>query len=149
MTVAHDRKNRILRLGQRAYLEKILRDHKVTDCKAAPTPMETQHLEDSPPDYQPTEDFRLQYQSAVGFLMYAMLGTRPDLAYAVSIVSRYASRPNNSHWQAVKRIFRYIKGTLDLELTFKDHQEPLRDTQTQTGPEIAILGDQLPDFCSI
>ena len=119
MTVTRDRNNRILRLGQRAYLEKILRDHKMTDCKAAPTLMETQHLEDSPPDYQPTEDFRLQYQSAVGSLMYAMLGTRPDLAYAVSIVSRYASRPNNSHWQAVKRIFRYIKGTLDLELTFK------------------------------
>ncbi len=51
--------------------------------------------------------------------MYAILETRPDLAYAVSVVSRYVSRPNNSHWQAVKQIFRYIKGILDLELTFK------------------------------
>ncbi len=85
MTVTRDRKNRILRLGQRAYLGMILRDHKMTDCKPAPTPIETQHLEDSPPDYQPTADFRLQYQSAVDSLMYAMLKTRPDLAYAVSI----------------------------------------------------------------
>lgn len=40
MTVARDRKNRILRLGQWAYLEKILRDHEMTDCKAEPTPVE-------------------------------------------------------------------------------------------------------------
>ncbi len=51
--------------------------------------------------------------------MYAILGTRPDLAFAVSVVSRYSSRPNDSHWQAVKRFFRYIKGTLDLQLTFR------------------------------
>ena len=50
--------------------------------------------------------------------MYAMLKTRPDLAFAVFVVSRYASNPNESHWSAVKRIFRYIKGTLDLQLTF-------------------------------
>ena len=112
-------------MGQRAYLETILRDHKMTDCKAAPTPIETQHIEVSPPNYEPTTEFRLQYQSAVGSLMYAILGTRPDLAYAVSVVSRYASRPNNSHWQAVKRIFRYIKETLDLELTFKGPLESL------------------------
>ncbi len=101
----------------------------MTDCKPAPTPMETQHLEDSPPDYQPTAHFRLKYQSAVGSLIYAMLGACPDLAYAVSIVSRDASRPNNFHWQAVKRIFRYIKRTLDLELTFKG---PLRDLEGYT-----------------
>ena len=51
--------------------------------------------------------------------MYAILGTRPDLAFAVSVVSQYSSKPNDSHWQAVKRIFRYIKGTLDLQLTFR------------------------------
>ncbi len=51
--------------------------------------------------------------------MYAILRTRPDLAFAVSVVSRYSSMPNDSHWQAVKRFFRYIKGTLDLQLTFR------------------------------
>lgn len=132
MTVTRNCKNRILRLGQRAYLEKMLRNHKMTDCKAAPTPMETQHLEESPPNYQPTTEFRLQYQSAVGFLMYSMLGTRLDLAYAVSVVSRYASRPNNSHWKTVKQIFRYIKRILDLELTFKG---PLRALEGYTDAD--------------
>lgn len=101
----------------------------MTDCKPAPTLMEIQHLEDFLFDYQPTADFCLQYQSMVGSLMYAMLRPSLDLAYAVSIVSRYASRPNNSHGQAVKQIFRYIKGTLDLELTFK---KPLRALEGYT-----------------
>ena len=51
--------------------------------------------------------------------MYAILGTRPDLAFSVSVVSRYASNPNPSHWQAVKRIFRYIRGTFSLQLTYR------------------------------
>ena len=51
--------------------------------------------------------------------MYAMLGTQPDLAFAVSVVSQYASNPNFFHWQTVKRIFRYLKGSLKLQLTFR------------------------------
>ena len=91
----------------------------MTKWKTVPTPIETQHLEVSPSDFESTTKFRLQYQSAVGSLMYAMLGTWTDLVYTVSVISRYASRPNNLHWQAVKKFFRYIKGILDLELTFK------------------------------
>lgn len=68
-------------------------------------------------DYQATDRFRTQYQSAVGSLMYAMLGTRPNLAFSVSVISRYASNPNPSHWQAVKPILRFIRGTLSLEFS--------------------------------
>lgn len=48
-----------------------------------------------------------------------MLGTRPDLAFSVSVVSCYASNQNSGHWQAVKRIFCYIRGTLSLQLTYR------------------------------
>ena len=68
-------------------------------------------------DYQAIESFRSQYQSAVGSLIYAMLGTRPDLAFSVSVVSRYTSNPNRSHWEAVKRIFCYICGIFLLQIT--------------------------------
>ena len=50
--------------------------------------------------------------------MYAMLGTRPDIAYAVSVVSRFAANPTDHHYAAVKRILRYLKGTIDYQLTF-------------------------------
>lgn len=76
-------------------------------------------------DHVATEASRLAYQSAVGSLMYAMLGTRPDIAFAVSVVSRYASNPDESHWKAVKRIFRYLNGTRDWHLVFRGDLKPL------------------------
>lgn len=50
--------------------------------------------------------------------MYAMVGSRPDLAYAVGMVCRYMSNPGKDHWLAVKWIMRYLKGALELNLTF-------------------------------
>jgi len=58
------------------------------------------------------------YSSAVGSLMYAMVCTRPDLSDAVSVVSRYTNNPRKGHWQVVKWIFRYLKGTADIGLVF-------------------------------
>jgi hypothetical protein len=57
--------------------------------------------------------------------MYAILGTRPDLAFTVSIVSRFTSNPTESHIKAVKRIFRYIQGTLEIGLVFRGTIQPL------------------------
>lgn len=73
----------------------------------------------------PDPEFRLCYQSAVGALMYAMLTTRPDLAFAVSVVSRFSSNPVPAHWSAVKGILRYLQGTLDQQLTFRGDLTPL------------------------
>ena len=97
MTITQDLANRILRLGQQAYLEKVLRDHGMWDTNSVASPMD-RRLEAAPEGHQATDNSRLRYQSAVGSLiMYAMLGTRPDLAYAVSVVSRYASNPTDTH----------------------------------------------------
>uniref|UniRef100_A0A2N9FEH3 CCHC-type domain-containing protein n=1 Tax=Fagus sylvatica TaxID=28930 RepID=A0A2N9FEH3_FAGSY len=53
-----------------------------------------------------------------GCLMYAMVCTRPDLAHAVSTVSRYMANPRREHWNAVKWIFRYLKGTAEYGILF-------------------------------
>ena len=50
--------------------------------------------------------------------MYAMVATRPDLAYVVGVVSRYMSNPRRKHWEVVKHILRYLRGTKDARLTF-------------------------------
>ena len=54
---------------------------------------------------------KLSYASVVGSLMYAMIATRPDIAFAVEVVSRYMSNPGKKHWEAVKGIMRYLKAT--------------------------------------
>ena len=59
------------------------------------------------------------YASAVGSLMNAMVCTMPDLSQAISMVSRYMYDPRGGHWEAVKLILRYIKGTIDVGLVFE------------------------------
>ena len=60
----------------------------------------------------------IPYSSAVGSLMYAMVCTRPDIAHAVGVVSRFLSNPGKQHWEAVKWIFRYLRRTSKLCLSF-------------------------------
>ena len=50
--------------------------------------------------------------------MYLMLGTRPDLAYAVGTLSHFSAKPKLAHWEAAKRVLRYIQATKDMELRF-------------------------------
>ena len=56
---------------------------------------------------------KVPYVSAIDSLMYAMVCTRPDIAHAVRVVSRFMSRPGKQHWEAVKWILRYLKGSSD------------------------------------
>jgi hypothetical protein len=88
--------------------------------------MGTSRLQPAAADYQADSTFKTRYQSLVGTLMYAMLGTRPDIAFAVSLVSRFASNPDKSHIQAVLRILSYLRGTLDLQLVLQGEIQALR-----------------------
>ena len=58
------------------------------------------------------------YANAVGSLMYAMVCTRPDLSYSVSLVSRFMANLGKAHWQALKWILRYIKGSIGKSLIY-------------------------------
>ena len=60
------------------------------------------------------------YCEAMGLLMYASMGTCPDITFATSMVAQYLENPGWEHWEAVKRIFCYLKGTKDLKLIFGD-----------------------------
>jgi len=64
-------------------------------------------------------DVSSTYASAVGSLMYAMISSRPDIAYAVSTVSRFMSNSKKQHWEAVKWVLRYLRGTPRLGLVFQ------------------------------
>jgi hypothetical protein len=59
------------------------------------------------------------YRSSVGSLMYAMVGTRPDIAAAVSVVSRYLEKPKKVHCEIAMRIWRYLKSNAQLGLVYK------------------------------
>ncbi|GAA5832303.1 hypothetical protein JCM3770_000536, partial [Rhodotorula araucariae] len=82
-------------------------------------------LRAAPEDHTPSPSFRRRYLQAVGSLMYAMLGTRPDLAHAVGVLGRHANRPDDSHWAAAVRVCQYLKGTLDHGIEYAPDDSPL------------------------
>lgn len=123
MAITRDRPNRILRISQKSYFEALLKSLDLWDIKTVDTPMSDKDIGDIPKEHEALASFKTKYQSAIGSIMYGMLGTRPDIAYAVSVVSRYSSNPTETHWKAVQRILRYIKGTLNYQLVFEG---PLR-----------------------
>nr|GFD08248.1 hypothetical protein [Tanacetum cinerariifolium] len=53
--------------------------------------------------------------------MYAMISTRPNIAFAVGKLSRYTSNPSAQHWQALARVFQYLKGTMNYGLTYSGY----------------------------
>jgi hypothetical protein len=61
---------------------------------------------------------QLEYASAIGSLMYAMHGTRPNISFAVCKLSRYTNNPSTEHWKAIGRVLGYLKLTIGLKLYY-------------------------------
>lgn len=100
-----------IHLSQRAYIQSILRRYNLQDLKPLSIPMDPSTRFSTAQAPSTTQEFAamrdVPYHEAVGSLMYAALGTRPDIAYAVQTVSRFSKNPGLAHWEAVKRVFRY------------------------------------------
>jgi hypothetical protein len=117
MEIRRDRDAKKLWLSQAGYVKKVLERFSMEKAKPVSTPL-VNHFRLSTSQCLKTveeiEDIsKVPYTSAVGCLMYAMVCTRPDLAHAVSVVSKYMANPRKQHWDAVKWIFRYLRGTTD------------------------------------
>lgn len=67
----------------------------------------------------------IPYMSAVGALMYLAVATRPDIAWTVGRLAQYNSDPGIGHWKAVRHLFRYLIGTMDLRLTYRHDPSPV------------------------
>ena len=61
---------------------------------------------------------RIPYASAIGSIMYAMICTRPDVSYALSMTIRYQACPGEAHWIAVKNILKYLRRTKEMFLVY-------------------------------
>lgn len=123
MDIYRDRENGVLTLSQGAYLEKVLKNFMIEESRPVSTSMGSHFKLSSTREDLRSEIHRVMesvpYSSAVGSLMYSMIGTLPDIAYGVGLVSRFMSAPSQVHWDAVKWLMRYIRGTTELKLTFK------------------------------
>jgi len=103
-------------LGQQKYAKDLLQRYGMLDCKPISTPMDP-NVKFQKDEGRNLEDVTM-YQKMVGSLIYLTL-TRPDISYSVGVVSRYMSNPKKPHLDAVRRILRYIKGTINFGILYK------------------------------
>lgn len=113
---------RTIHLSQHLYINSMLRRYGLQDLKPVSLPMETSIRLTSAQSPTTTQEItymhNIPYQEAVGSLMYTSLGTHPDITYAVQTISQFSKSPGQAHWEAVKQIFCYLKGTKDFWLLY-------------------------------
>jgi len=120
--ISWDHANKTISLSQTSYIDTILARFNFDDLKPSSIPIDpSQPLARSQCPSKLTDIAHMKnipYREAVGSLMYASMGTRPDITFATNTVAQFVDNPAWIHWEAVKRIFRYLKGTRGLELVY-------------------------------
>ena len=108
-----------IHLDQQDYLNTVLQHCRTENAKASLTPL--------PAGYVPlslakgtmaSSELRSRYQTVIGSLLYLMLGTRPDIAFAVTKLAQYAANPSQDHLDKALYICRYLAGTQKYQLTY-------------------------------
>ena len=106
--IVHDKEKKQVYLHQGLYIEKILKKFGQTQAKSVSTPADLNvRLQKEDSVSKPVDT--TSYQSIVGSLLYAAITTRPDIAQAVGVVSKFCANPTQSHLTAAKQILRYLK----------------------------------------
>lgn len=108
--------NQGIHMSQTKYAMEVLRRFEMEDCNAVRNPMVPGSKVDMDENGERIDE--TFYKQIIGSLMY-ITTTRPDLQFTVSLLSRYMSRPTKLHLQAVKRVLRYLKGTMDYGIWYK------------------------------
>ena len=117
--IKRDRSTKRLEIDQSRYVLEIVDRFGLSDTNPALTPLPTGadvHLEKY--DGQASQGDIKLFQQMIGSLLYVQIGTRPDIAFAVSRLSQYASNPSPDHIRLAKYVLRYLKGTSDLKLLY-------------------------------
>ena len=162
--ITQDLKKGVLCMNQSKYIRYLLTKFAMENCKSAPTPMVvgtklSKEMEARNED-EAKQMNRIPYRSAVGSLMYLMVCTRPDIASAIGQVSRFLENPGKLHWEAVKRIFIYLKSTQEVEIRYVRNGEiklegyshsdwgGCPDTRRSTGAYVFKLGEAVVSWAS-
>nr|GEX11808.1 hypothetical protein [Tanacetum cinerariifolium] len=121
------RSKRLIGLCQKVYIEKILKSFYMENSKRGTIPMQEKlKLSKSQGASTPAEIQRMQnipYASAIGFIMHVVRCTRPDVAFAQNMTSRFQQHPGEEHWTAVKNILKYLRTTKDMFLVYGGNME--------------------------
>ena len=122
MLIKRDRRTKTLSISQQSYTEKVLKRFGMESCKPIATPLEPGKKFHEL--FSDDKSFDTQiYQQAIGCLTYMFVTTRLDIAAAVGILFQYMKQPSKEHWMGVKRVLRYLKGTVNNGIIYSSNKE--------------------------
>ena len=111
-------------IHQSTYVEKVLKQFNIDKAHPLSSPMVVRSLDAKKYHFCPKEENeallgpKVPYLSAIGVLLYLAQCTRPDIAFSVNLLARFSSTPTRRHWNDVKHILRYLRGTTYLGLFY-------------------------------
>jgi hypothetical protein len=117
-------------IHQSTYTEKVLKHFHMDKAHPLSTPMVVRSLDVKKDPFCPQEvgeetlGPEVPYLSAIGALMYLANFTRPDIAFSVNLLARYSFAPTLRHWNGVKHVLRYLRGTTDMGLFYPNKSNP-------------------------
>ena len=117
LRINQDHANQIITIDQESYIHDAVKKFQLENAKTARTPLPSSATYVKNPN-EATPELRTKYQSLIGTLLYIMLGSRPDIAYHVTRLSRYNSNPSEHHYNAAIYILKYLKGTAHYKLKY-------------------------------
>lgn len=112
-----------IKIGQHNYILSLLDKFNMKDCKSMGTPIIKKKMERRTDSYI-GESY--PYQNLIGCLMYLMVNSRPDIAYAVSYLSQFNTCYTKELWVAAKRVLQYLKGTINYSLVYRRDGKSLK-----------------------
>lgn len=165
ISIRRDREQQEIILSQEKYVDKILLKFNLSEAHPQKTPMVTTQVANRERKLR-EENFNneilketetrenVPYREAIGSLLYLAGATRPDISYAVNVLSRHQTNPTEGDWQMVKRVFRYLKGTKTLGLRYTGERNDLqaysdasfadcKGSLTTCGYVIKLFGDAI------
>jgi hypothetical protein len=116
------REGRSIHLDQSAYLRVVLERCGMQNAKSAITPLPAGYVP-KPSDEPANPERRSRFQTVIGSLLYLMLGTRPDISFAVTKLAQYSANPSKDHLDKALYICRYLVGTQNYRLTYDGASE--------------------------
>jgi hypothetical protein len=120
--VKRDLKQRTISLNQSNYIRTILKRAGMENANPVTTPMDPNvalvPMDEKDDESEPNNQASSLFATEIGSLIYLAICTRPDISYAVQTLAQFTKRPSATHWTALKRIYRYLLGTLDFKLVY-------------------------------
>jgi hypothetical protein len=118
--------NNRITLCQDAYIRKVLDQFDMAESRPVLTPLDSGSVDTLVPfEGEASKDDMILYQSMIGCINYLATQTRPDVAYAASVLSRFLVNPSPAHIKAAKRVLQYLKGTVDFSITYNSAEPPV------------------------